>query len=424
MFDSKSVNVCVIGLGYVGLPLAVEFAKKFPVLGYDINKERIEQLQQGLDETNEVSKYELQEAVNLSLTYEDKDLKLCNVYIVTVPTPVDGSNKPDFNHLIQASELVAKTLSNGDTVIFESTVYPGATEEICVPILEKYSGMKYNVGFVCGYSPERINPGDKELGLSNIVKITSGSTPSAAKFIDDLYQSIIHAGTHPVKSIKVAEAAKVIENTQRDINIALVNELAMIFHKLNIDTKEVLDAANTKWNFLDFRPGLVGGHCIGVDPYYLAHKAQLEGFDPEIILSGRKVNNYISTHIVNRIIKSMIMKNISIPESKILIMGITFKENCPDTRNSRVLDVIGELSTYGCEIEIFDPWVDRNPTSYPLHKDTESFETTMYNAVVVTVAHEEFRSLGIEFIKKIVSEKHVIFDVKSILDEEYIDDRL
>ena len=424
MIDPQSVKLGVIGLGYVGLPLAIEFAKKLPVIGYDINKDRIKKLQQGLDETNEVTKFELQDAIHLSLTSEDEDLKFCNVYIVTVPTPVDSSNKPDFKHLIQASKLVAKILSNGDTVIFESTVYPGATEEICVPLLEKYSGMKYNIDFVCGYSPERINPGDKDRGLSSIVKITSGSTPTAAKFIDDLYQSIIHAGTHPVKSIKVAEAAKVIENTQRDINIALVNELAMIFHKLNIDTKEVLDAANTKWNFLDFRPGLVGGHCIGVDPYYLAYKAQLEGFDPEIILSGRKVNNYISTHIVNRIIKSMVLKNIYIPGSTILIMGITFKENCPDTRNSRVIDVIRELSTYGCEIEVFDPWVDRNPTSYPLHKDTEAFEATKYNAVVLTVAHDEFRSLGIEFIRKIVTENHVIFDVKSILHEEYVDGRL
>ena len=418
------IKIGIIGLGYVGLPLAVEFGKKLKVIGYDINEKRIKQLHEGFDETNEVTTLELQEPDHLSLTFESKDLNSCNVYIVTVPTPVDSSNKPDFKYLIQASELVAKKLSHGDTVVFESTVYPGATEEICVPILEKYSGMRYNVGFVCGYSPERINPGDKDRRLSSIIKITSGSTPKAAKFIDELYQNIIHAGTHPVSSIKVAEAAKVIENTQRDINVALVNQLAMIFHKLNIDTKEVLDAANTKWNFLNFRPGLVGGHCIGVDPYYIAHKAQVEGFDPEIILSGRKVNNYISTHVVNRIIKSMVLKNISIPGSKILIMGITFKENCPDTRNYRVFDVISELKTYGCEIEIFDPWVDRNPTSYPLHKDTRAFKTTKFNAVVLTVAHDEFRSLGIEFIKEIVSKKHVIFDVKSILHEDDIDGRL
>ena len=356
--SSQNLKLAIVGLGYVGLPLAVEFGKTRPVIGFDINTDRIQELRVGIDKTLEVEENELRDAKNLIFTVDKEDLKTANCYIVTVPTPINSQKKPNLSPLLHASELISRVLNQGDIVIYESTVYPGATEEVCVPVLEKYSNLKYNEEFFCGYSPERINPGDKLHRITNIKKVTSGSTSKIADLVDDLYNEIITAGTHKAQSIKVAEAAKVIENTQRDLNIALMNELAIIFDKMNIDTEEVLEAAGSKWNFLPFRPGLVGGHCIGVDPYYLTHKAQLIGYNPEIILAGRKMNDDMSSYIVSNLISAMEEKGIPIKKSKILIMGLTFKENCPDLRNTKVVDLIDELKTYDSQVEVFDPWVD------------------------------------------------------------------
>ena len=409
-------KLAIIGLGYVGLPLAVEFGKKFETVGFDINKERIEELKEGYDRTLEVDSENLKSAKKLSFTTELDDIKDANIYIVTVPTPIDSFKRPDLTPLLKASETVGKVLKKGDIVIYESTVYPGATEEDCVPILEKFSGLKFNKDFFCGYSPERINPGDKEHTVTKIKKVTSGSTPEVAKEVDELYKSIIEAGTHLAPSIKVAEAAKVIENAQRDINIAFVNELAMIFNKMGIDTNAVLEAAATKWNFLKFKPGLVGGHCIGVDPYYLTHKAQQLGYNPEIILAGRRLNDNMGIFVANQVVKLMIKKGKRIEGAKILVLGITFKENCPDIRNSRVIDVINELKDFGCNVDVYDPWADKEEVKEEYGIDLltkeDNIDLREYDAIVVAVAHDEFKKMD---IKK--SDNQVIYDIKGILKE-------
>lgn len=424
MIDLKSLNLCVIGLGYVGLPLAVAFGKKIKTTGFDSNHLRISELEQKYDVTNEISKAEFDQASFLSFTFEKKRLKKCNVYIVAVPTPVDEYNNPDFKNLIEASKFVGSLLDAGDTVIYESTVFPGATEEICVPVLESVSGMQMNRQFYCGYSPERINPGDKERTISKIVKITSGSNPSTTKFVDDLYKVIIEAGTYPVSSIKVAEAAKVIENTQRDINIALMNELSEIFYRLDIDTTEVLSAAKTKWNFLHFNPGLVGGHCIGVDPYYLAHKAKSLNFVPEMILSGRRINDSMPSRVTSRLIKSLIKNKIQVHGAKILVMGLTFKENCPDIRNSKVFNIISEIREYQCNIVVFDPWVKYKGKDIEVHDKADGLPKGKFDAVIITVAHDEFKTLGMDFINSVCASNRVIFDVKAIFDRNDADQRL
>ncbi len=409
-------KLAIIGLGYVGLPLAVEFGKKFETVGFDINKERIEELEKGYDRTLEVDSENLKSAKKLSFTTKLEDIKDANIYIVTVPTPIDSFKRPDLTPLLKASETVGKVLKKGDIVIYESTVYPGATEEDCVPILEKFSGLKFNKDFFCGYSPERINPGDKEHTVTKIKKVTSGSTPKVAKEVDELYKSIIEAGTHLAPSIKVAEAAKVIENAQRDINIAFVNELAMIFNKMGIDTNAVLEAAATKWNFLKFKPGLVGGHCIGVDPYYLTHKAQQLGYNPEIILAGRRLNDNMGIFVANQVVKLMIKKGKRIEGAKILVLGITFKENCPDIRNSRVIDVINELKDFGCNVDVYDPWADKEEVKEEYGIDLltkeDNIDLSKYDAIVVAVAHDEFKKMD---IKK--SDNQVIYDIKGILKE-------
>ena len=409
-------KLAIIGLGYVGLPLAVEFGKKFETVGFDINKERIEELKEGYDRTLEVDSENLKSAKKLSFTTELDDIKDANIYIVTVPTPIDSFKRPDLTPLLKASETVGKVLKKGDIVIYESTVYPGATEEDCVPVLEKFSGLKFNKDFFCGYSPERINPGDKEHTVTKIKKVTSGSTPEVAKEVDELYKSIIEAGTHLAPSIKVAEAAKVIENAQRDINIAFVNELAMIFNKMGIDTNAVLEAAATKWNFLKFKPGLVGGHCIGVDPYYLTHKAQQLGYNPEIILAGRRLNDNMGIFVANQVVKLMIKKGKRIEGAKILVLGITFKENCPDIRNSRVIDVINELKDFGCNVDVYDPWADKEEVKEEYGIDLltkeDNIDLSKYDAIVVAVAHDEFKKMD---IKK--SDNQVIYDIKGILKE-------
>ncbi len=409
-------KLAIIGLGYVGLPLAVEFGKKFDTVGFDINEERIKELKEGYDRTLEVDSENLKSAEKLSFTTDINDIKDANIYIVTVPTPIDSFKRPDLTPLIKASETVGKVLKKGDIVIYESTVYPGATEEDCVPILEKFSGLKFNKDFFCGYSPERINPGDKEHTVTKIKKVTSGSTPEIAKVVDELYKSIIEAGTHLAPSIKVAEAAKVIENSQRDINIAFVNELAMIFNKMGIDTNAVLEAAGTKWNFLPFKPGLVGGHCIGVDPYYLTHKAQQLGYNPEIILAGRRLNDNMGIFVANQVVKLMIKKGKRIEGAKILVLGITFKENCPDIRNSRVIDVINELKDFGCEVEVYDPWADKEEVKHEYGIDLltkeDKLDLNKYDALVVAVAHNEFKEMD---IKK--SDNQVVYDIKGILKE-------
>ncbi len=409
-------KLAIIGLGYVGLPLAVEFGKKFETVGFDINKERIEELEKGYDRTLEVDSENLKSAKKLSFTTKLEDIKDANIYIVTVPTPIDSFKRPDLTPLLKASETVGKVLKKGDIVIYESTVYPGATEEDCVPILEKFSGLKFNKDFFCGYSPERINPGDKEHTVTKIKKVTSGSTPEVAKEVDELYKSIIEAGTHLAPSIKVAEAAKVIENAQRDINIAFVNELAMIFNKMGIDTNAVLEAAATKWNFLKFKPGLVGGHCIGVDPYYLTHKAQQLGYNPEIILAGRRLNDNMGIFVANQVVKLMIKKGKRIEGAKILVLGITFKENCPDIRNSRVIYVINELKDFGCNVDVYDPWADKEEVKEEYGIDLltkeDNIDLSKYDAIVVAVAHDEFKNMD---IKK--SDNQVIYDIKGILKE-------
>ena len=422
---AKDTRIAVIGLGYVGLPLAVEFGKKYLTIGFDVNRSRITALISGSDSTLEVDSAALESATHLSYTTDVEKLKTCNVYIVTVPTPIDIDKRPDLSPLEKASETVGKVLSNEDIVIYESTVYPGATEEVCVPILEKHSDLTFNKDFYCGYSPERINPGDKEHRITTIKKVTSGSTLKIADKVDALYRSIITAGTHKASSIKVAEAAKVIENTQRDINIALINELALIFRKLGIDTEEVLKAAGTKWNFLPFQPGLVGGHCIGVDPYYLTHKAMEVGYYPEIILAGRKLNDSMGKYVANEIINLMTKKRIKVVDSNILVMGLTFKEDCPDIRNTRVVDVVQELSSFHCNIDVYDPWIDKEESIREFGiAPVEQPEQGKYDAVIIAVAHHKFKSMGITAIHALGKKNHVIYDIKYILPSEKVDGRL
>jgi len=423
--DTDNLRLGIIGLGYVGLPLAVEFGRQLPTLGFDINTQRIAELRSGVDHTLEVEPQALQQATQLTYSAELEDLARCNVYIVTVPTPIDAAKRPDFAPLISASRTVGKTLRRGDVVIFESTVYPGATEEVCVPVIERESGLHYNVDFYCGYSPERINPGDKAHRLPDIVKVTSGSTPAVAEFVDALYRRIIRAGTHKASSIKVAEAAKVIENTQRDLNIALINELAQIFSKLGIDTLEVLEAAGTKWNFLPFRPGLVGGHCIGVDPYYLTHKAQEIGYQPEVILAGRRINDGMGEHVANRVVRLMTRKRINVVDARVLILGLAFKENCPDLRNTRVVDVIAELRAYGLAVDVHDPWVsaDEARAEYGLNVIAAPVRAS-YDAIVLCVAHREFTALGATALRGFGKSGAVLFDVKSVLPRADVDERL
>lgn len=418
----SDLNICIIGLGYVGLPLAVEFGKKFTTVGFDLSQSRIEELIAGSDSTLEVSPEELTEAKHIKYTSKTSEIEFCNVYIVAVPTPIDDAKRPNLTPLERASETVGKVLKKGDVIVYESTVYPGATEEVCVPILEKESGLFYNDDFFCGYSPERINPGDKEHRLPSIVKVTSGSTQEAAKFVDDLYSSVITAGTFLASSIKVAEAAKVIENTQRDVNIALVNELALIFAKLGINTNEVLAAAGTKWNFLPFRPGLVGGHCIGVDPYYLTHKAQEVGYHPNMILAGRRLNDNMGHYIAASVIKLMMKKRINTSLSSVLILGLTFKENCPDLRNTKVTDIINELQDYGINVEVYDPWVDPAEAvkEYGI-KLLEKLEENKYEAIVLAVAHNQFQEMSIETVRKLGKKDVVIYDVKSLYPRDQVD---
>ncbi len=423
--NAKDTRIAVIGLGYVGLPLAVEFGKRYLTTGFDINRSRIAALISGHDSTLEVDTAALESAAHLSYTTDVDKLKTCNIYIVTIPTPIDIHKRPDLSPLEKASETVGKVLSKDDIVIYESTVYPGATEEVCVPILEKHSGLTFNKNFYCGYSPERINPGDKEHRVTTIKKVTSGSTLEIADKVDALYRSIITAGTHKASSIKVAEAAKVIENTQRDINIALINELALIFRRLGIDTEEVLKAAGSKWNFLPFRPGLVGGHCIGVDPYYLTHKAMKVGYYPEIILTGRKLNDSMGKYVANEIINLMTKKRIQVVDSNILVMGLTFKEDCPDIRNTRVVDVVQELSGFHCNIDVYDPWIDKEESirEYGI-TPVEQPEPGKYDAVIIAVAHHQFKAMGITAIRALGKKNHVLYDIKYILPAEKVDGRL
>ena len=411
-----NAKIAVIGLGYVGLPLAVEFSKLKDVVGFDINSGRVEELKAGRDSTLEVDASSLIEPTNLVFTDQIEDLKCCNVFIITVPTPVDGNKQPNLGPLEHASRLVGEVIKKGAVVIYESTVYPGATEEICIPILEASSSLEFNIDFHVGYSPERINPGDKTHRLSDIVKVTSGSTPEAARFVDRLYSIIITAGTFRASSIMVAEAAKVIENTQRDINIALINELAMIFNRLDIDTEEVLLAAGSKWNFLPFRPGLVGGHCIGVDPYYLTYKAQSLGYNPEMILSGRRINDGMSHYVSNELLKALLNKKIDVANSKTLILGFSFKENCPDIRNTKVVDIYHQLLDYGIDVDVFDPCVDGNEVAalYDLSLIRELKNDT-YSAVIIAVAHDKFKDFGVAGITQLCKSNHVIYDLKSIL---------
>lgn len=423
--EDKSIVLGIIGLGYVGLPLAVEFGKKFRVVGFDINEKRIEELKRGKDRTLEVSSEELLEATKLSYTNNIEDLRQVNIFIVTVPTPVDDFKVPDLTPVLKASETVGKVLKKGDVVVYESTVYPGCTEEDCVPVLEKFSGLKFNKDFFCGYSPERINPGDKEHRVSTIKKIVSGSTPEIADALNKLYQSIIVVGTHLAPSMKVAEAAKVIENSQRDINIAFVNELAKLFNLMGIDTLDVLEAAGTKWNFLPFRPGLVGGHCIGVDPYYLTHKAVKLGYNPEIILAGRRINDQMGSFVANQLVKLMIKKEHKIVNARVLVLGITFKENCPDIRNSKVIDIINELNSFGCVVDVFDPWADKEEVKHEYNLDLlcslDDVNGKQYEGVILAVAHKQFKELDFSYLKK---NGAVIYDVKGILNKEIVDNRL
>ena len=414
-------RIGIIGLGYVGLPLAVEFGKVTDTVGFDINKDRIEELKKGVDRTLEVDKTELASASRLTFTLSPDDLRAVNYFIVTVPTPVDPYKKPDLQPLIKASETVGKALKKGDIVIYESTVYPGCTEEVCVPVLERQSGLVFNRDFFCGYSPERINPGDKQHRLVNIRKITSGSTPETARKVDELYRRIIKAGTHVASSLKVAEAAKVIENSQRDLNIAFVNELALIFERMGIDTHEVLQAAGTKWNFLPFKPGLVGGHCIGVDPYYLTHKAEGLGYRPEVILSGRRINDNMGIHIASRVVKLMAQADLPIRGGKVLVLGLTFKENCPDIRNSKVVDVINELKTYGLDVTVYDPHADATEVEHEYQLKLASAPGTSYDAIVLAVGHDEFRTLSWDTLR---TPRTVVYDVKGILDKSLITARL
>jgi len=422
MPDIATTKVAIIGLGYVGLPLAVEFSKKLPTTGFDLKEQRIAELQSGIDVTREVNKEEILAADNLQFTSSIEDLQECNVFVVAVPTPIDANKRPDLRPLEGSSRSVGKVLQPGDVVIYESTVYPGATEEVCIPILEEVSGLTFNKDFFAGYSPERINPGDHEHRLPTIVKVTSGSTPAIADFVNDLYGTIITAGTFKASCIKVAEAAKVIENTQRDVNIALINELALIFNRLNIDTLEVLKAAGTKWNFLPFRPGLVGGHCIGVDPYYLTHKAQEVGYHPEMILAGRRLNDDMGRYIASEIVKLMLKKRIHVADSNILVLGLTFKENCPDLRNTRVTDIIDELTSFGANIEVHDPWANPQEAEQ-LYGVTmiENLPINHYDAVVLAVAHQEFSDFNKDDFSRMCRQLSVVYDVKHVLPDGLAD---
>jgi UDP-N-acetyl-D-glucosamine/UDP-N-acetyl-D-galactosamine dehydrogenase len=425
MIDKKNTKIAIIGLGYVGLPLAVEFGKVFDTVGFDINQSRIDELLAETDSTLEVESHELQEASKLSYTASSTDITSCNIFIVTVPTPIDKDKRPDLTPLEKSSEAVGSILKKGDIVIYESTVYPGATEEVCVPILEQQSGLTFNKDFYCGYSPERINPGDKEHRVTTIKKVTAGSTPEIATEVDELYQEIIIAGTHKASSIKVAEAAKVIENTQRDVNIALINELALIFNKLGIDTESVLEAAGTKWNFIPFRPGLVGGHCIGIDPYYLTHKALEVGYNPEMILAGRRLNDSMGSYVADQVSKLMTMKRIHVVDANVLIMGLTFKENCPDIRNSRVVDLVTEFENFNCIIDVYDPWVDkiRANEEYGIKPISEPYYGK-YDAIVLAVAHDEFKQLSVDQIRALGKDNHVLYDIKYLLEADQVDGRL
>lgn len=426
MNSSRGVKLAVVGLGYVGLPLAVEFGKRRAVVGFDVSASRVIALSAGVDHTLEVSPSELKAASLLSFSSNANDLADCDIFIVAVPTPVDATKRPDFTPLIRASETIGGMMKKGVTVIYESTVYPGATEEVCVPVLERASGMKFNRDFFCGYSPERINPGDKQRHLTNIIKITSGSTPEIAELVDELYRSIIIAGTHKASSIKVAEAAKVIENTQRDANIALINEFALIFQKLGIDTQEVLAAAGTKWNFLPFSPGLVGGHCIGVDPYYLIQKAQSVGYYPDILLACRRINDAMGQHVVAEVIRLMIGKGLAIKNSRVLVLGLTFKENCPDLRNTRVVDLVREFESYGAIVDIYDPWADSTEAKaeYDLDLLTEAPHSHAYDAVVLAVAHNEFKEIGGKGMLNFGNASSVLYDIKGVLPKIDVDGRL
>ncbi|NII11179.1 Vi polysaccharide biosynthesis UDP-N-acetylglucosamine C-6 dehydrogenase TviB [Oleiagrimonas sp. C23AA] len=425
MRKTESSKIAIVGLGYVGLPLAVEFGKRYPTKGFDINAQRIARLQEGRDDTLEVSSDELASAGQLSFTASLEDIADCNVYIVTVPTPIDNAKRPDLSPLVGASELLGKVLGAGDVVIFESTVYPGCTEEVCVPLLERGSGLTYNQDFFVGYSPERINPGDKEHRVTNILKVTSGSTPEATEFVDRLYGSIITAGTHPVSSLKVAEAAKVIENTQRDLNIALINDLAILFNKLGVDTLEVLEAAGTKWNFLPFRPGLVGGHCISVDPYYLTYKAQQVGHHPDVILAGRRTNDNMGTYIASEVIRLMVRKRINPVGARVLVLGLTFKENCPDLRNTRVVDIIEALRAYGIDVDIHDPWVEPREAEHEYGLELVADpEQGGYDAVVLAVGHRQFAEQGAAGVRRLGKPVSVVYDVKYVLPKGEVDGRL
>jgi UDP-N-acetyl-D-glucosamine/UDP-N-acetyl-D-galactosamine dehydrogenase len=425
MINNHNTHIAVIGLGYVGLPLAVEFGKKYETIGFDINKSRINELMLGNDSTLELESDELMASKKLRYSFDISDIRCCNFYIITVPTPIDEKKNPDLSLLVKASKNVAKILSVGDIVIYESTVYPGATEEVCIPILEQYSGLTFNEDFTCGYSPERINPGDKEHRVYAIKKVTSGSNQETANIIDELYKTIISAGTYKAESIKVAEAAKVIENTQRDINIALINELSMIFNRLNIDTEAVLNAAGSKWNFLPFRPGLVGGHCIGIDPYYLTHKAIEVGYKPEMILAGRRLNDNMGRYIVDRVVSLMNHSNISVEDSNLLIMGLAFKENCPDIRNTKVIDIFTGFKKLLCHVDIYDPWVDKDEAkkSYNI-KLINQPEPGRYDAIVIAVAHDDFKKLSKEDFRSLGKDNHVIYDVKYLLGVNDTEGRL
>mgnify|MGYP003951241129 FL=1 len=421
----KNKKIALIGLGYVGLPLAVEFGKRFEVVGFDINQLRINDLNNGVDSNLEITPEEIKEAIHLSFTTNLDDIKDCEIFIITVPTPIDKNKKPDFTPLENSSGAVGTILKKGDIVIYESTVYPGATEDVCVPILEGRSGLVFNKDFYCGYSPERINPGDKKYRVTNIKKVTAGSTPEIANEVDELYQKIIIAGTHKAESIKVAEASKVIENTQRDVNIALINELAIIFNKLGIDSESVLEAAGTKWNFLPFRPGLVGGHCIGVDPYYLAHKALEVGYNPKIILEGRRLNDGMGIYVAKQVSKLMAKKRIDIVDANVLIMGLTFKENCPDLRNTQVVDLVEEFVQFNCNVDVYDPWVDKYEAFHEFGiKPIDQPVASKYDAILLAVAHDKFKELSLGEIKSFGKDNYVLYDIKYLLDANDVDGRL
>ncbi len=426
MFQLDQLKIAIIGLGYVGLPLAVEFGKQVKTLGFDINTDRIKELKQGMDHTLEVSPEELTSVKFLQYSHDRAELEESNFFIVTVPTPIDDFKQPDLTPLIKASEMIAQVLKKGDIVVYESTVYPGATEEVCIPVLEQFSGLKFNLDFFVGYSPERINPGDKQRRVTNILKITSGSTEQVAEYVDQVYNLIIKAGTYRAPSIKVAEAAKVIENTQRDVNIALMNELALIFNKIGVDTEEVLKAAGTKWNFLPFRPGLVGGHCIGVDPYYLTHKAQSIGLHPEIILAARRLNDRMGEYVATQLIKEMVKKRIQVVGSRILIMGLSFKENCPDIRNTKILDMVNALKEYDLDLDVYDPWVDplEAEREYGLRPIPQIETKGQYDAIILALAHDQFKKITPEEFKQLGKEKHVLYDLKYVLEQHLSDVRL